>query len=109
MLGDGCRRNWMRMLEVAAAKGVDVSLDLNHRVALGPLAQLWEAVEPNLGSISLIITSRATLRDLARLLRTKEPEHGREVRCSGCRAVPTLGQSPTNDVVSACTVLAECG
>jgi sugar/nucleoside kinase (ribokinase family) len=72
LLGTGPRAAWDAALEAAAdAKRTDgpdklhVSVDLNHRPALGSLEELWASLEPHLTTIDLLILSEDTLKKLA--------------------------------------------
>lgn len=71
-LGAGPRAAWDAALSAAAeASGATgaplrVSLDLNHRPALGSLESLWAAVKPHLSTLTLLILSEPTLQALAK-------------------------------------------
>eukprot|EP00929_Paragymnodinium_shiwhaense_P014388 TRINITY_DN122292_c0_g1_i1.p1 TRINITY_DN122292_c0_g1~~TRINITY_DN122292_c0_g1_i1.p1 ORF type:complete len:663 (-),score=98.28 TRINITY_DN122292_c0_g1_i1:146-2074(-) len=78
MLGPHARTSWLAALKAADAAGVPVSVDLNHRPALGTLAQLWAVVEPELPKICLLILSVDSTVALAELLGIKAAQQKEE-------------------------------
>ncbi|CAE8616426.1 unnamed protein product, partial [Polarella glacialis] len=68
----GPRRRTAALLPGAAVCVVSdspllVSLDLNHRPALGTFRELWEAVLPHIGTVDLLVLSCDVLPTLAEL------------------------------------------
>ena len=65
----GARDAWHAAIDAAqssAPRPVHVSLDLNHRPALGSLEALWRVVEPKLAALSLLMLSEDSLYKLAK-------------------------------------------
>lgn len=67
LCGTGARENWRAMVATASALQLPVSLDLNHRPALGSLEELWAIVAPTLPAVRLLVLSRSSLCNLGRL------------------------------------------
>uniref|UniRef100_A0A7S4FAN7 Carbohydrate kinase PfkB domain-containing protein n=1 Tax=Chrysotila carterae TaxID=13221 RepID=A0A7S4FAN7_CHRCT len=65
MLGAGPRDAWEAGIREAARNGLCVSVDLNHRPALGSFEELWEVIKRHLPSLALLMVSE---RDAERLL-----------------------------------------
>jgi len=70
LLGDGPRAAWQAAIGVAATPQTarcHVSVDLNHRPALGSLDELWGVIAPWLssGAVTFLMLSEDTLRKLA--------------------------------------------
>ena len=63
MVSPAARQSWDAAI-LAAAAGVPMSLDLNHRKQLGTLAELWAIVEPHASKFEVIILSLEQLSGL---------------------------------------------
>ena len=70
MCGSIARTDWKGHIEAATRLGVQLSLDLNHRPALGTLLELWSVAGEYIskGAFRFVILSRASVVGLARIL-----------------------------------------
>ena len=64
MVSAAARQSWDAAIGAAAAAGIPMSLDLNHRKQLGTLAELWAIVEPHVAKFYVIILSPEQLNGL---------------------------------------------
>ena len=64
MLGEGPALAWTMGVKSAHQKGVPISVDLNHRPALGSIEKLWAHMESVIPDIDLMIVSVDSLERL---------------------------------------------
>ncbi|MCS5585618.1 MAG: PfkB family carbohydrate kinase, partial [Pseudomonadales bacterium] len=56
-LGELAKGTWSTAMATAELDGINISLDLNHRAALGEWDELWRNVEPHLRKVHLLTLS----------------------------------------------------
>ena len=66
LCGVGARENWKALMASCAALDVPISVDLNHRPALGSFATLWDIVGPTLKAVRFLVLSSRSLVNLGR-------------------------------------------
>ena len=64
MVSAAARQSWDAAIRAAAAAGVPMSLDLNHRKQLGTIEELWAMVAPHAAKFEVIILSLEQLNGL---------------------------------------------
>jgi hypothetical protein len=74
LLGSSALSAWRALIHAAHSRGGRVSLDLNHRPALGSFGNLWGLVAPMLACVTLLVLSEGNVHTLAALL--LKQEHG---------------------------------
>jgi Entner-Doudoroff aldolase len=70
LCGSGARTSWEEHLRVCEQMKIPVSIDFNHRAALGTLKELWDIVHPIIAkstTMKLLIFSLVNLRGVAAL------------------------------------------
>ena len=72
LCGPHALKNWKNLMRSCAELEVPVSLDLNHRPALGTFSKLWEIVRSELFCVRFLVLSRASLCNLGTYLGLKD-------------------------------------
>lgn len=93
LCGDGARASWVAHMTACGKHNVPVSIDFNHRPALGTLEELWGIMLPVIKGVKprLLIFSLKTLRNVAELCGLKDVPPPSYFEMSGGR--PTTGAS----------------
>jgi sugar/nucleoside kinase (ribokinase family) len=71
LCGPHALQNWKGLMRSCVELDVPVSLDLNHRPALGTFSKLWNIVRLELSCVRFLVLSRASLCNLGRYLGLK--------------------------------------
>jgi sugar/nucleoside kinase (ribokinase family) len=91
LCGAAARAQWKAHLRAAAALSVPISIDLNHRPALGTLDNLWDVVAPHLANVYVLILSTTQILGLMRLMKIQDPSHrGTHVPATSSPAWPRM-------------------
>ena len=99
LCGPQACKHWCEHLQIAAALSVPVSMDFNHRPALGSIEQLWEIVQPQLQMLGehlkFIVFSLTSLRLLSKLLQVQNVPEPSAFELTGA-------PSESNDLMHPC-------
>lgn len=74
LLGPAALSAWRTLIHTAHAQGGRVSLDLNHRPALGGFDALWSLVAPMLPCVSILVLSEGNVHTLAKMVLQDQPD-----------------------------------
>ena len=88
LCGPQALKHWNEHLAIAAAMNIPVSIDINHRAALGTIEELWNIMKVQIkalqSNLKFFVFSLATLRQVAILSKVKNvPESPRNALFGG--------------------------
>jgi 2-dehydro-3-deoxygluconokinase len=78
LLGTGPRRAWSGALTFAELDGTLIAMDLNHRLGLGSIEDLWALVRPRMRMFHVFVLSPKSLADIAVLEGLDRPQNYEE-------------------------------
>lgn len=74
MCGPIAKRNWEQMMAVAQKMDIPITMDLNHRPALGPLSTLWDITLPFVSKLHHLVLAKDSVLGLGKLLLNRPAE-----------------------------------